>query len=612
MPKASRAFVSLLLGAALTACASPAATPAPAPVQAPVESQTPAPSVPASATACTPGASAADLPSSRFGGITLPPVPDAATAEQPWFGYLSATQLTPDGIAPNVYIRSGGMATVDAGEFTLQGSVMPAPAATWFDTHLQITGVHPSQQQHWTNFEGGFQLRIPAGQPGDSFRVTLKDVLRPDGSHGDLSVEFCRQNPPEVTVAQQAEDGSRVRLTFSRPMIRATVEEALRGPHDKEGNSQGAWITGLTWLDDRTVELTAAQPQPVMRLNLAGAQDSFGLFIPQSPPHIYTGAPPQAVAVDVATGQEKALAALMPEPNGGTISPDGRWLRVTSMEFRGANGMPDWKHQLIDLTTGKAESVKPEALYGTWTTSGELIEVRNAMSDLMVTRRSVTGEPQHTRLPGVANYDSVIASPDGNWLALLVRTDHRVDDYEEAAFLLLSTDGTTRKELTGKVALWRPGKDGLMLYGPAWSPDSTRLALTTQQDGRPALVIADPTAGALRTLTADLPGLRMAEIDPITWSPDSTRILVGPLLIDAATGEVVQRIEGITGRPHWSPDGQTLLFQSSAWEPITAYHLPTGKVTDLGVGILLGWRPDGQALLIRWAGAAYRTPWWTI
>jgi Tol biopolymer transport system component len=124
-------------------------------------------------------------------------------------------------------------------------------------------------------------------------------------------------------------------------------------------------------------------------------------------------------------------------------------------------------------------------------------------------------------------------------------------------------------------------------------------------------VVADLTTGALRTLAANLPGVR-SSWDSVTWAPDGSKLLAGTALVDAATGQVLQRVEVGAGQPFWSKDGQWLLFGAmgwNQWSEVTLYDLRTGRSTSLGEGLALGWRPDGTAVVIRWPNARYRLIW---
>lgn len=642
----SSSLILLLLGAALAGCApqsaapppaapSPAAPPAqaaPAPAPAPTPDPGPAPA-PAPAPAalpvgsalpplpagpCTPGATAMDLPAAPSGGITLKPPPTPGTAERPWLGYLSLDQLN----SGTVYMRRGGTATVGTGELWLRGWLQPAPPAGWYDTHLLLEGTTPLDRQYTSYGEGRFDLRLPAGQAGDAFRLTLTDVLLGDGTSGDVTVSFCRQIPPGVTATYKDKDGWRplgtqvpaaapltLRLNFSSDMLPESVERSLAGPHDKEGRSDGDWISGMQWIDPRTLEVVADPPGPVLKLNLKGAQDRYGLFLSGGLPAIYTGDPPQVLAVDPVSGQAARLADLSPEPRWADLSPDGQRLRLTAQQFVPGEGGPRWQHRLVDLTTGKSEEITPQSSIGIWLPSGELVSVtREGEGAIAIRRQSATG-PQSTVISDLPAYDSYYLSPDGQWLVVLVHSGAQLE-YPSVGvrFLIVSSDGKTRRTLAGDASMWRPGKDGIVLYGPAWSPDSSKIALIQPSGAGQALVIADLAAGALRTLTASLPDSR-GSFDPVLWSPDGSKIVAGQSLIDAASGRIEGRIEGIRQMPFWSPDGRWLLLQTGEWGEITAYHLGTGKGTALGKGMALGWSPAGRALLIRWPAAPYRTIW---
>lgn len=639
---------AVLLGTVLAGCGKPAPTPVPTaddlPVPVPVSGPSdPDPATPVTpvtpaasplpAEPCLPGATAVKLPSEPYGfGVVLPPSPADASAERPWFGYLSAFQMDEPssfgggGILGAVTMRQGGTATVDAAAILLSGLLIPAPTSTWFETHLVFEGIEPSKHQYSViGDQGNFNFHIPAGQEGDSFRLTIKDVLLDDGTSGDVSVTFCRQTPPKAAVTYRAEDGWRpvssgtatgsqipegapltVRVAFSHAMLTDTVERSLTGPHDKTG--QGDWLTGLRWLDDQTLEITADRPAPAMQLNLAGAQDQYGLFVAGGVPNLYSGEPPRVLAVDPVSGEETRLAEIPPEPNGATLSPDGDLLRVMTWQLRGGRGVPDAQFLLVDLGTGEAQTINPED--PGWDVPGGIVSIHpDGEGGLTVVRQGSEG-PQETAITDLGQIDSFLASPDGKWVAVLTRTGEPAEyPYVPVRFLLVATDDVNHRiTLAGEASMYRPGKDGVRLYGPVWSPDSTRLAFTQPTQDGASLVVADMAAGELRTLAASLPGVR-SSWDPVTWSPDGSKILVGQLLLDAADGQVLQRIEVIDGMPFWSSDGQRLLFGADGWSEITVYDLRTGKSTSLGKGMALGWRPDGKAVLMRWPNAQYRLMW---
>ena len=140
-----------------------------------------------------------------------------------------------------------------------------------------------------------FIFKVPAGQQGDTFRLTVTDVLRPDGSAGDVSITFCRQSPPTVTASHQVNGQWEPRA----------LQCAGRG-------SAG----DAPWLDDSTVDLTVDRPIPVIPVKFAGAQDKHGLLVVGGMPDLYTSADPKVLAIDPASGQEHLIVDLQPEPGG--------------------------------------------------------------------------------------------------------------------------------------------------------------------------------------------------------------------------------------------------------------------------------------------------------
>ena len=211
------------------------------------------------------------------------PPPTPGTAERPWLGYLSLDQLN----SGTVYMRRGGTATVGTGELWLRGWLQPAPPAGWYDTHLLLEGTTPLDRQYTSYGEGRFDLRLPAGQAGDAFRLTVTDVLLGDGTSGDVTVTFCRQIPPGVTATYKDKDkdgwrplGTQVpavaplalRLNFSSDMLPESVERSLTGPHDKEGRSDGDWISGMQWRASCPATVATFPPPTTPRLSLCKGQ----------------------------------------------------------------------------------------------------------------------------------------------------------------------------------------------------------------------------------------------------------------------------------------------------------------------------------------------------
>ncbi|MCP2164015.1 WD40-like Beta Propeller Repeat [Goodfellowiella coeruleoviolacea] len=142
----------------------------------------------------------------------------------------------------------------------------------------------------------------------------------------------------------------------------------------------------------------------------------------------------------------------------------------------------------------------------------------------------------------VRGIGSPVLSPDGRHVAFRALNDIH----------LLPVGGGTPRPLT---------RDGWWKSDPAWSPDGTRLAYSTDRGGTLDIWVRDLRTGEDRQLT-DLPDVAAGSG---TWSPDGSRIAfldhTGALYtVDHLTGAVRQVHSALfePGRPTWSPDGEVI------------------------------------------------------
>jgi TolB protein len=147
-------------------------------------------------------------------------------------------------------------------------------------------------------------------------------------------------------------------------------------------------------------------------------------------------------------------------------------------------------------------------------------------------------------------------------------------------------------------------RDGI---GPVWSPKGDRIAF-----GGGEISVVPALGGTSRRLT------RGPDDSGPAWSPDGTRIAFvrsntngekQALLLVSANGGSLRRIFGGTpgvtmGRePHWSPDGQRLLFEVNS--KVYVARVRARGATRLHIGDWPSWSPDGRRIVFTLRSSIY-------
>lgn len=203
-----------------------------------------------------------------------------------------------------------------------------------------------------------------------------------------------------------------------------------------------------------------------------------------------------------------------------------------------------------------------------------------------------------------------VASPDGRWVVFSV-TEPAYDEKDQIIDLwIASTDG---KHKPRRLTSSKGGESG-----PAWSPDSRRLAFSARREGDEAaqLYIIDVIGGGEATRFTSLStGARSPE-----WRPDGQAILFSSTVYPGASTDEENKKEAadrkarkyrarvyegfpIRNWDRWLEDTQTHLFvqtlepNAKAKDLFANTKLVQARGFGAGESVNAVWSPDGQSIL---------------
>lgn len=537
----------LLLAAALLGCTSTPRTPPEAPA---------GPQAPAQEAQVTPGVEAAP--------VTKAPVvlAGACVTAQPTGSYA---RLDIDG--RQLWVEKG-LCSADIGEEPAD-VVFLVPEQLDRETLQRRLKVSAGHEPVVTFRKGSWGSTVTIGfgpgQPGERLDVHIA------GDGGAVGFLLTRKASPRVQLEYQVGSGSwqNVQGAATTPGGAITLRLSLSGSPDPAAVQQrvDAALQGVQWTLTKTSPeqflVTVPEMPPRIDLNFNRVKGAIA-SVRESSFTLFSGRPPVLVTLDPSTGKEAAVGPAPLDAYSAIHSPDGKWAVLWTVVPGDPVFMQAW---IVQKGTGSIRPTSfikgPEEVGMAW--ANDRLYLLGAMRlfiwDLSAQKGETLSVPamawpfEPMRGRNVVGYSVPLAS-DASGVAA-------------ATVVLVDVEARTWRMLPDIVRLVLPGKEQYPLLRSGWSADGRSLIM-----GDFASRNATPTFLALDVETAKVaphPG-------PIPTPP-----------------EAPDRLSGPTG---WS-------YTRMPWGKVEV-AAPGGGTRSWGTGLPVGWRPDGQLLVIRWPDEQYR------
>lgn len=246
-------------------------------------------------------------------------------------------------------------------------------------------------------------------------------------------------------------------------------------------------------------------------------------------------------------------------------SPDGTQLAFLQDE----NGDENFDVYVFDLVTGQSTNLMPDTSEGLnewvrWSPDGSWLYYTSNRDKVFATF-AVSSRDGTIRRMSHHPYSDVLVepSPDGKWLAVQAMVDA-----QNMGIFLVPTDGGTEVRLGAEHHLADAGQ-------PWWSPDSRKLAFSSDDRGMSDIGIYDLATRSIEWITNP-----DCEYYYPVWSPCGDRIAYQrlregniDLVLHDVTGnrgpEIVQIMPGIHNQQRFTSDGSTLIltYGGAAYPP---------------------------------------------
>jgi hypothetical protein len=315
-----------------------------------------------------------------------------------------------------------------------------------------------------------------------------------------------------------------------------------------------------------------------------------------------TGADPDANGFAVAVeGLDFTENASAPAAINGTrtvagIAPGRHLVRLRGVAANCGDG-DELRAREVDVVSSAKVAVAFRVVCTPATWIAYTVQYTVTNTEIFVVRSNGSGDTRLTDHP--ARDEDPAWSPDGTRIAFTSDRDG------SRAVHVMNGDGSGVTRLTPTEAA---------SYDPAWSPDGHLIAFVSERDGNAELYVMNADGTNQRRLT-NHPAI---DRDP-AWSPEGTRIAFSSardgnaeIYVMGADGTGLARITTSSvpdGHPAWSPDGNRLAFAhgdcihytgaSGCSQAVIFVTSPTGSgAIDVGAGDAPSWSPDGLKLAV--------------